>query len=321
VDYYFADQLGTARVVTNSSGTILDDSDYCPFGRECYVVAESSGNTYKFTGKERDAETGNDYLEARFNSSMLGRFMSPDPLGGHQEDPQTLNKYVYVRNNPLSLTDPTGLDFNLKCTRTADNNSTCQNGLQGTILKNGKFQKFQPTVVTSASLHDSHSGNTAVVNGSGVMITTGTGTSNQQTAEGVFISHTEAADIQGQGTGWSQFTFRIDSSDTGHGVLDSGTATYNGTGGHQGMVNAINSMRANGHGPFEYPNEAVGGDRYQPGAANFRFSTGDSPDLFNNGPSPHFPVLPDLGTSVPGFHIDSGTGPEHFACVRFGWGC
>jgi hypothetical protein len=42
-------------------------------------------------------------------SSPLGRFMSPDPLGGTIYDPQTLNKYVYVRNNPLRFTDPTGM--------------------------------------------------------------------------------------------------------------------------------------------------------------------------------------------------------------------
>jgi len=39
----------------------------------------------------------------------MGRFMSPDPLGGKLVDPQTLNKYSYVRNNPINLTDPTGL--------------------------------------------------------------------------------------------------------------------------------------------------------------------------------------------------------------------
>jgi RHS repeat-associated protein len=74
-----------------------------------------------FTGKERDTESGNDYFGARYYASSMGRFMSPDPMGGHLEDPQTLNRYVYVRNNPLSLTDPTGLDFYLQCTQTKGN--------------------------------------------------------------------------------------------------------------------------------------------------------------------------------------------------------
>ncbi len=64
---------------------------------------------YKFTGKERDAESGLDNFGARYNSSQYARFMTPDPMGGKLADPQTLNKYPYVRNNPLTLTDPTGL--------------------------------------------------------------------------------------------------------------------------------------------------------------------------------------------------------------------
>jgi RHS repeat-associated protein len=63
---------------------------------------------YKFTGKERDGESGLDNFGARYDSSSIGRFMSPDPLGGKLVDPQTLNKYSYVRNNPINLTDPTG---------------------------------------------------------------------------------------------------------------------------------------------------------------------------------------------------------------------
>lgn len=120
---------------------------------------------HKFTGKERDAESNLDFFGARHYASSLGRFMSPDPLGGHNEDPQTLNRYAYVRNNPLSLTDPTGLDFNLQCTQTKDNASTCQGGVVGTTTTdaNGK-STFNATVVTSASLQDSNSGNTATVN-------------------------------------------------------------------------------------------------------------------------------------------------------------
>jgi len=61
------------------------------------------------TGKERDAESGLDNFGARYNASTMGRFMSADPLGGSLANPQTLNKYSYVINNPLRYTDPTGL--------------------------------------------------------------------------------------------------------------------------------------------------------------------------------------------------------------------
>ncbi len=63
----------------------------------------------RYTGKERDAESGLDYFGARYYGSALGRFTSPDPLGGNLINPQSLNRYAYVLNNPLSFTDPTGM--------------------------------------------------------------------------------------------------------------------------------------------------------------------------------------------------------------------
>lgn len=73
------------------------------------------------TGKERDSESGLDYFGARYYASSMGRFISPDDFGGHLEDPQTLNRYTYVRNNPLRYTDPTGHDLQESCTQTKDN--------------------------------------------------------------------------------------------------------------------------------------------------------------------------------------------------------
>jgi RHS repeat-associated protein len=109
-NYYFADHLGTARIVANSAGTILDDSDFYPFGGE-RVISSSSGNNYKFTSKEHDSESGLDNFGARFDSSSFGRFMSPDPgnIGVDRRYPQSWNAYSYSVNNPLVLTDPTGL--------------------------------------------------------------------------------------------------------------------------------------------------------------------------------------------------------------------
>jgi RHS repeat-associated protein len=114
VNYYFADHLGTARVIANSSGAILDDSDFYPFGGE-RIVTSSSGNHYKFTGKERDSESGLDNFIRRYDSSSLGRFMSPDPanIAGdllEWESPQSWNAYSYVRNDPINATDPDGED-------------------------------------------------------------------------------------------------------------------------------------------------------------------------------------------------------------------
>jgi RHS repeat-associated protein len=68
----------------------------------------------RYTGKERDTESGLDYFGARYYGSSMGRFMSPDPLlnSGRPDNPQTWNRYTYVLNNPLRNVDPTGL-YNL----------------------------------------------------------------------------------------------------------------------------------------------------------------------------------------------------------------
>ncbi len=64
-----------------------------------------------FTSKQRDYESGLDNFGARYfgGGNNVGRFMTPDSLGGKLIDPQTLNKYAYVRNSPMTFTDPTGL--------------------------------------------------------------------------------------------------------------------------------------------------------------------------------------------------------------------
>lgn len=94
--YYFSDHLGSANVVTNATGGIEEESDCYPYGGE-RVITNLVPRNYKFTGKERDAESGLDNFGARYNASTMGRFMSPDPLGGKLVDPQTLNRYCLRR--------------------------------------------------------------------------------------------------------------------------------------------------------------------------------------------------------------------------------
>jgi len=101
-------------VVTSAAGGILDDSDFYPFGGERVVVA-STDNPYLFTGKERDSESGLDFFGARYYSSNIGRFMIPDwaakPTSVPYADfgnPQSLNLYTYVENNPITRFDSDG---------------------------------------------------------------------------------------------------------------------------------------------------------------------------------------------------------------------
>ena len=89
------------------------DADFYPYGGE-QVVTNTCPQNYKWTGKERDAETGNDDFDARYYSSVYGRFLSADWSAvpeavpyANLTNPQTLNLYAIVRDNPESFA---GLD-------------------------------------------------------------------------------------------------------------------------------------------------------------------------------------------------------------------
>jgi len=125
-NYLTVDHLGSTRMVSNATGAVLERHDYRAFGDEVTFGAGSVrqgiagygvdlATRLKFTGKERDVETGLDYFGARYLSSAQGRWTSPDwsakPTAvPHAEfgDPQTLNLDVYVGNRPLSRADADG---------------------------------------------------------------------------------------------------------------------------------------------------------------------------------------------------------------------
>ncbi len=86
-------------MITNGSGTPCYQATFTPYGEE-HATQTSCEQNYKFTGDERDAETGLDYAFARYYSSRLGRFMSIDPMGGDTSNPQSLNRYAYTWNRP-----------------------------------------------------------------------------------------------------------------------------------------------------------------------------------------------------------------------------
>ena len=124
--YALADPLGTKRVQANISGIVEEWYVSLPYGDALtpipnpactaanYCYAEDA-TEHHFTGKERDSESGNDYFEARYYSSAMGRFMSPDWSAKEDpvpyaklDNPQTLNLYAYVQNNPLFKPDLDG---------------------------------------------------------------------------------------------------------------------------------------------------------------------------------------------------------------------
>ncbi len=115
------DQLGSPRVIVNSLGEVVSRRDFLPFGEEAISnigerpTALKYGTTdsvrQKFTGYQKDDETGLDFAEARMYENRHGRFTAVDPLlaSGNSAYPQSFNRYLYVQNNPITGTDPTGM--------------------------------------------------------------------------------------------------------------------------------------------------------------------------------------------------------------------
>ena len=114
--YYAEDFLGSSRAMVQAGATTACfDADFLPFGREKDNIATCTQNDYKFEGKERDAETGNDDFGARYYSSNFGRWLSPDwsstpaPVPyANLTNPQTLNLYAMVEDDPESFADLDG---------------------------------------------------------------------------------------------------------------------------------------------------------------------------------------------------------------------
>ena len=108
--FIHTNHLGTPSVITNLSGASIDCNSTYPYGEQDNTICTTSNSIWdKFTGYRLDPETGLEYAHARYYNPSLGRFMSPDPLGGDPKNPQSLNRYAYVLNNPLTLVDPSGL--------------------------------------------------------------------------------------------------------------------------------------------------------------------------------------------------------------------
>ena len=126
----------TKRLMTSVNGYPVWPSTFLPFGQEWNP--QITVNHYKFTGKERDSESGLDNFGARYDSSQFGRFMSPDPgnWGADPSNPQSWNAYSYVLNNPLNAIDPSGMNC-VWDDGSYDADDDKQTGTQGGCAKQG----------------------------------------------------------------------------------------------------------------------------------------------------------------------------------------
>ncbi len=113
VIYYHHDNLGSTRLMTNSTGEIVWEQDYMPFGEDLHkpgtsVVSFGVEAEYKFTGQREEDSIGLYYYGARYYDPAIGRFITEDSYRGEINSPQSQNLYVYVMNNPLRYVDPSG---------------------------------------------------------------------------------------------------------------------------------------------------------------------------------------------------------------------
>jgi RHS repeat-associated protein len=113
--FYAEDMLGSSRIVTTNTGAVCYDADFYPFGGERTYINSCLQNNYKFEGKERDTETGNDDFGARYYSWRFGRWLSADwsnvpvPVPyANLTNPQTLNLYSMIADDPESFADLDG---------------------------------------------------------------------------------------------------------------------------------------------------------------------------------------------------------------------
>jgi RHS repeat-associated protein len=125
--YMMSDLQGSARVTMDASGGVIARHDYLPFGEEIQAgtglrtTAQGYGaadeRKQKYALLERDEETGQDHAWWRKYENLSGRWTSPDPYTGSMSigDPQSLNRYAYVQNDPVNFVDPSGLEETLAC--------------------------------------------------------------------------------------------------------------------------------------------------------------------------------------------------------------
>ena len=101
VQFHFGDHLGSSNVVTDSAGALVNREEFTPYGETSF--GSFAKKRYRFTGMERDEETGFNYHGARYYAPWLGRWTKCDPAGFVDGT----NLYRYVAN-PVKLTDPSG---------------------------------------------------------------------------------------------------------------------------------------------------------------------------------------------------------------------
>jgi RHS repeat-associated protein len=109
--YHINDQIRSNRLIIDDNGEVVRSIAYGPFGESIVSWIDSYDSRLRFSGKEREETTGQDYFGLRYYDSGKARFISVDPVMNRPEalvNTQLWNLYSYSRNNPLNFFDPDG---------------------------------------------------------------------------------------------------------------------------------------------------------------------------------------------------------------------
>ena len=250
VSFRIADPLGTTRIevaTTATGGSVVQQCQSLPYG-DGQLCSAPAPTEHFFTGKERDAESGLDNFGARYYSSSMGRFMSPDPSGlmyANAANPQSLNLYSYALNNPLRMIDPTGL-------------TSCFYGGAGDTPQNDNDASDYEDTGTDQNCHDN--GGTVLSENATVNVNADYSGSITVTADGGGSSSLiqQINICRGQGNGPSLTNFQA----AGAAVADSLTnkdLLQNAVGMKQNLSNLYN-LRSGGTLDSQAPNGGPGPD-------------------------------------------------------------
>jgi RHS repeat-associated protein len=138
IQYHVGDYLGSSNLVVNENGTWISREEFTPYGETSF--GGFSQKRYRFTGKERDEESGLNYHDARYYAPWLARWVSCDPEGISDG----LNVYLFLQANPVCRSDPTGTKSNITTEpMPREMVSRLEQGL-GRKLKEGEIALYDP---------------------------------------------------------------------------------------------------------------------------------------------------------------------------------
>lgn len=107
--YLHYDIIGSVVKISDEDGSVVGNYQYDPFGLIVKRMGEAKNITFSYTGREFEEHSGLYYYRNRYYDPSTGRFTTMDPFPSDDQDPSTLHRYVYVRNNPIIYNDPLGL--------------------------------------------------------------------------------------------------------------------------------------------------------------------------------------------------------------------